>query len=368
MTPYEAVLVLETPKAKSFGGVRSAYRRLAVKYHPDKSKVKDADEKFKQIGIAITVLNEYQRNGGIWPIPRGYDPAKQATGTKSPTSSYVEPPQYQQHQKKSKQRHSGPPPPQHDRRDKSWRKKKSQTPREETDYTHQTSLVQAEEFNRRMGRYFQQIFPNEAVSQAKLNEVFGENVSLEDIKTILANHVSGGAPLKIEYTPYGRKVTFEHHNGGQGYYPQPPPAPASPPPQEARSGFSFGSPLKAMPNVQSQGGYSFAINAPNQPVHGYNYIQSAPQPFPPPAPATAPPTAPPMAAPPVMPNVLHINPMVYNQIMQTTGGMPGQTIIRALLQTSGGLMSGLYDIHWFNGIPHVSGIPCALTLDSSAPL
>src|SRR3989442_7423508 len=41
--------------------IKSAYRRLARKYHPDVAKTKDAGERFKEIGEAYEVLSDPQK-------------------------------------------------------------------------------------------------------------------------------------------------------------------------------------------------------------------------------------------------------------------------------------------------------------------
>ncbi|HHH78145.1 MAG TPA: molecular chaperone DnaJ, partial [Thermoplasmatales archaeon] len=41
--------------------IKKAYRRLALKYHPDKSKDKDAEERFKEISEAYAVLSDDEK-------------------------------------------------------------------------------------------------------------------------------------------------------------------------------------------------------------------------------------------------------------------------------------------------------------------
>src|SRR6516164_8094201 len=57
---YYAVLGLE--KGVSEEEIKKAYRRLAVKYHPDKNPGdKTAEEQFKELGEAYEVLNDPQK-------------------------------------------------------------------------------------------------------------------------------------------------------------------------------------------------------------------------------------------------------------------------------------------------------------------
>src|SRR3989442_12699573 len=58
--------------------IKSAYRRLARKYHPDVAKTKDAGERFKEIGEAYEVLSDpqkRQRYDTLGPDWQRYAPA-----------------------------------------------------------------------------------------------------------------------------------------------------------------------------------------------------------------------------------------------------------------------------------------------------
>ena len=50
--------VLGVDKNATEAEIKSAYRKLAKKYHPDVSKEPDAQEKFKEIGEAYSVLGD----------------------------------------------------------------------------------------------------------------------------------------------------------------------------------------------------------------------------------------------------------------------------------------------------------------------
>ena len=53
--------VLGVTKNASKEEIKDAYRKLAMQYHPDRNKAADAEEKFKDISEAYTVLSDDQK-------------------------------------------------------------------------------------------------------------------------------------------------------------------------------------------------------------------------------------------------------------------------------------------------------------------
>ena len=50
--------VLGVSKTASAAEIKSAYRKLALKWHPDRNKSSESEEKFKQINQAYQVLSD----------------------------------------------------------------------------------------------------------------------------------------------------------------------------------------------------------------------------------------------------------------------------------------------------------------------
>src|SRR5258707_6931105 len=78
---------LGVSKTASEDEIKSAFRKLARKYHPDVAKdKKEAEEKFKQINEAYEVLSDsekrrkYDQLGENWNQPGGFQPPPQWGG------------------------------------------------------------------------------------------------------------------------------------------------------------------------------------------------------------------------------------------------------------------------------------------------
>ena len=57
--------ILGVNRTSSEDDIKKAYRKLALKFHPDKNKESDAEEKFKEIAEAYDVLTDSDKRLGF---------------------------------------------------------------------------------------------------------------------------------------------------------------------------------------------------------------------------------------------------------------------------------------------------------------
>src|ERR1700758_2598343 len=72
--------ILGVARAATAEDIKKSYRRLARKYHPDVSKEKDAEQKFKEVQEAYEVLKDpekraaYDQLGSEWKSGQQFRP------------------------------------------------------------------------------------------------------------------------------------------------------------------------------------------------------------------------------------------------------------------------------------------------------
>lgn len=69
--------ILGVPRDASQDDIRKAYRKLAQKHHPDVSKEKGAEERFKEVGEAYQALKDPERRAAYDQLGSGYSPGQE---------------------------------------------------------------------------------------------------------------------------------------------------------------------------------------------------------------------------------------------------------------------------------------------------
>src|SRR6266567_7709520 len=72
---YYAILGLQ--KTASADEIKAAYRKLAQKFHPDVSKEKDAEAKFKEVAEAYQTLKDAEKRAAYDQLGSAYQPGQE---------------------------------------------------------------------------------------------------------------------------------------------------------------------------------------------------------------------------------------------------------------------------------------------------
>jgi curved DNA-binding protein len=68
---------LGVPRDASAADIKKAYRKLAQKYHPDVSKEKDAEAKFKEVAAAYQTLKDPEKRAAFDQLGNAYQPGQE---------------------------------------------------------------------------------------------------------------------------------------------------------------------------------------------------------------------------------------------------------------------------------------------------
>src|SRR5688572_15820620 len=69
--------IMGVPRTATQDEIKKAYRKLARKYHPDVSKEKDAEAKFKEVQEANSVLSDPEKRAAYDQLGSDYRPGEQ---------------------------------------------------------------------------------------------------------------------------------------------------------------------------------------------------------------------------------------------------------------------------------------------------
>lgn len=73
MNTHEACNILGVPLGAPPEDIKKAFKKLAVKYHPDRNKEEGAEQKFKEINEAFQLLEKYGSTTSTNPTNKNYD-------------------------------------------------------------------------------------------------------------------------------------------------------------------------------------------------------------------------------------------------------------------------------------------------------
>src|SRR6187401_1901653 len=69
--------ILGVERDASADAIKSAYRKLARRFHPDISKEKDAESRFKEVSEAYEVLKDPEKRAAYDQVGRGFKPGQE---------------------------------------------------------------------------------------------------------------------------------------------------------------------------------------------------------------------------------------------------------------------------------------------------